>query len=77
MLHMFNGSWMPGAWGWGMMLFPGLLWLLVIGSIIWAVLLASGRERMAGRAETAMEALKRRYARGEISREERIRQDIS
>lgn len=54
-------------WGWG------LLWLVVAVLVVWGVAraIASGGERPGGPAgEGAEEALRRRYAKGEINREE-------
>lgn len=57
------------AWGgWWMLLF----WLGVIGLVVWGVRLLFGDHRSSdSRApETARQIAERRYARGEISREE-------
>lgn len=79
-------GWQYGGWGMmghgmmgglgGMWLMP-VLWIAVLGLIIWAVAAAvqgSGRsgssESDSGRADSALEVLKRRYARGDIDREE-------
>lgn len=79
-------SWMMGpAWmfsGWLSLLFgPALLVLVVIAvvaGVAWlskAVASAPG----SGRSDPALEILRERYARGEISRDEfeRMRQDLS
>lgn len=72
---------MMGPWGWSGMWFG---WLLMVGFtiavillIVWLVRLsAAGRQenvdegRMAQRNESALEILRARYARGEISKEE-------
>ena len=62
-------SWMWGAWGVGMMLIP----LVFLGAVIAGVVLGirwlvtqSGESR----SDSALEILRRRYARGEINREE-------
>ena len=59
------------GWGWFMPIFMILFWVL----IIWAVVaLVSGatlpRADSPGRIESALEVLKKRYARGEIGKEE-------
>ena len=64
-----------------MMIFMGLFWVLVIGGIAWLVVWLVNRPARpnAGIEESALDILKRRYARGEISREEyeRIKEDLS
>ncbi len=87
---MWDAGWSSG-WGWGlgmgwMMLFGGLLPLLVLGLIVYLVAQAADRGRSAGYLpgppvaprETPLEVAERRYAAGEISREEftRIRDDL-
>jgi len=70
------GGWGRGFHGWGMMLGGGLVmllfWLAVIGGLVWLV--TSNAQRgpaSAGRQEeSALDVLKRRYARGEISKQE-------
>jgi putative membrane protein len=61
------GMW--GAWGLGMMLFMLLFWVLVIVGVVLGIrwLVTQGRE---SRADTALEILRQRYARGEINKEE-------
>jgi putative membrane protein len=52
--------------------FMWIFWILVIGALIWLVVTAS-RDRgsgVSGRDESALEILRRRYARGEIDRDE-------
>ncbi len=79
---MMNGMGM--GMGWGGMWFGGIFWLLILGLIIWiAVTLVNNSRR---RDDThylppktdALEILKQRYARGEISREEfeRMKRDL-
>lgn len=81
-----------GSWGWGMghmmnYSFGGLLmWLVFLGLIVLAVWVVLRMARSAGQgglsgqppAETPLEILKKRYARGEITREqyEAIRKDL-
>lgn len=75
--------------GWGTMILGGLLmllfWIVVIALAFWAIraLTRTGRDRDEGRPldlheNTALEILKQRYARGEISREEyqEMRRDL-
>ncbi len=65
------GPWMMGGYG-GMFLMP-ILWIAVVGLIIWAVVAAAQRGGESGSthsSESALETLKRRYARGEINKEE-------
>lgn len=64
-----SGAWGMGAWGWIAMV---LLWVLVILGIVWLVrqlLPSQGRSRD-GREDRALEVLRERFARGEISAEE-------
>lgn len=57
--------------GWWMMLMP-LLWIVLLGAIVWAVV-ELGRRRDSGsnapRRESAREILDRRFASGEIDGE--------
>lgn len=80
-----TGSGMPGgmaAFGWVAMLFP---LLLVVGLALLAAWAArqlsqpAGGSREASRRESPLEILQRRYAAGEIGREEyeRIRGDLT
>ena len=68
------GSGMMG--GFGAMGLMGIFWIVVVGLIIWAVVAAargtgqSGSSDSAGHSESALEILKRRYARGEINKAE-------
>lgn len=63
-------QWMSGGGGWGM----GLTWLFWLGLLAAAVFVVMGltqtTARRAGRGESAQEILDRRFARGEIDREE-------
>jgi len=67
------GTWsgMMGGWGW-MWLMP-VFWLVVVGLIIWAVVSAVSRSSPPSEprsGDSALDILRQRYARGEISREE-------
>lgn len=80
---MMGNQMMYGLYGGGMwMFFHFLFWLLVVIGVIllivWVVRQTSGREGGRG-GETALDILKKRYARGEISKEEyeRMKDDLS
>ena len=59
---------MMGGWGWSPlgMIFPVVFFVILIAVIIWALRPASRWPA----ASSGLEALKERYARGEIGREE-------
>jgi len=64
-----------GGWWWGMGLVHGLLWLVFLGlGIVVLARLVARETRPAngggGAAETALDILKKRYARGEIDKPE-------
>jgi len=65
---------MDGNWIWGFMGFAWLFWLVVLGVIAWAVVMvvknSQRQNEQTGTLDKPVEILKRRYARGEISREE-------
>jgi len=65
---------MDGNWIWGFMGFAWLFWLVVLGLIAWAVVTvvknSQRRIEQTGTLDNPIEILKRRYARGEITREE-------
>jgi putative membrane protein len=60
---------MWGVWGLGMMLMMLLFWGVLITGVVLGIrwLMAQGREP---RRDPALDALRERYARGEINREE-------
>ena len=60
---------MWGAWGIGMMLMMILFWGLIIVALVLGIrwLITQGREP---RADSPLDILKRRYARGEIDKDE-------
>ena len=65
----------PGMMGgYGTMFIMPILWIAVIGLIVWAVAAATRRpgesDGSSGLVDSALEILKRRYARGEINKEE-------
>ena len=61
--------------GFGTMGLMGVFWIVVVGLIIWAVI-AAGRGTShlggsgSGQTDSALEILKRRYARGDINKAE-------
>lgn len=72
---------MGSEWGWGGMIFGGLIMLVFWGAVIGMVVFAirslthpnstrNDWEKPPGSDPTALEILKARYARGEITREE-------
>jgi len=73
---------MPWLWGVGMLLGMGvfvLFWVVVLGGLTLLIRWLWVQGRPSTRAdESALEILKRRYARGEITREEfeTIRRDL-
>ncbi len=67
------GPYMMGGFGW-MWLMP-VFSIVVLGLIIWAIVAAvrsstASRVRDSAKTDSALEVLKMRYARGEISKEE-------
>ena len=69
-----NGGWWWGGWWWWIIV------IIVIGGVIWLIAASSGGAKERARHGTAaMEILKNRYARGEISKEEfeKMKRDIS
>jgi len=81
---MWNHGWSGGFGGLGMMGIGFLFWLLIIAAIVvlvmWAVRRSSGRSPgVSSREPDALEIARRRYARGEISKEqfEQLKQDLS
>ncbi len=61
--------WMWGMWGYGMALWMLAFWGLIIAGLVYGVrwLATQGRSQS---AESPLDIVKRRYARGEITREE-------
>jgi putative membrane protein len=78
-----QGGHMHGDYGWGMgfgfgWIFMIVFWALVIVGIVYFVKTISGSAKKEDHGETALDILKKRYAKGEISREEfeKIRDDL-
>lgn len=70
-----------GNYGWGMgfgWIFMVLFWALVILGIVYIVQAISRRAGQAGPVESALDILKKRYAKGEITKEEfeRMKDDL-
>jgi putative membrane protein len=69
--------WMWGAWGIGMMLIMLLFWGAVILGLVVGIrwLLRQGREQ---RPDTALEIVRQRYARGELTKDdfERMKKEL-
>jgi putative membrane protein len=66
---MIGGYSMMGGMGWLGMLLVGVFWIVVIALVIWGVVNLLHIQQTTSEPD-AQETLKRRYARGEISREE-------
>jgi putative membrane protein len=66
-------GWNGGGWGFGFV-FMLLLWVLLIVAIValirWMLLAGSGGRQSTGGRDHALEILRERYARGEITPEE-------
>lgn len=68
-------------YGWGMgfgWIFMAIFWILVIVGIVYLVNLVAGRSGKEEKQDTALDILKKRYARGEVTKEEfdRMRDDL-
>jgi len=72
---MMDGGWMP-MMGLGLLLMV-LFWVFVIAGVIYMVRWLMG-QGIAGRPDSSLEILKKRYARGEISKQEfeEMRRDL-
>jgi len=76
---------MMDGMGWGGMWFGWIFWLVILGFIIWGVVSVVNNNRGHDRqhymppGESALDILKKRYARGEINKEqfEQIKRDIN
>jgi putative membrane protein len=67
-MHPMWGVW--GAWGIGMMLMMLVFWGVVIVGIVLAIRWFVGQSKETRPADTALDILRQRYARGDISKEE-------
>jgi putative membrane protein len=70
-----------GHWGWGFMWFGWIFWLAVVIIVVWLIFRVRGDARYYhghGPFETPLDILKKRYAKGEISKEDydRMRKDL-
>jgi putative membrane protein len=79
-MHWGDYGWGMGV-GWGMglcWLFVLLFWVLIILGIVNLVKLIAGGGRRKDLEESPLDILKRRYAKGEISREEfeKMKEDL-
>lgn len=74
MMHWVDYGWGMG-FGW---LFMVLFWALVILGVVFIFKMISERSRPAEKGETALDILKKRYAKGEITKEEfeRMKDDL-
>jgi putative membrane protein len=75
MMHWDYGWGMGFGFGWFLMI---LFWALLILGIVYLVKLIAGSTKKEEKAATAIDILKKRYAKGEISKEEfeKIRDDL-
>ncbi|HBR21350.1 MAG TPA: electron transporter RnfE [Nitrospiraceae bacterium] len=70
------GDWMYGygmGWGWLGFILMIAFWVLVILGIVYLVKALAGRGSAPTKEETPLDILKKRYARGEIDREEFVK----
>jgi|WetSurMetagenome_2_1015567.scaffolds.fasta_scaffold180647_3 putative membrane protein len=76
MMHGDYGLGMGFGFGW---IFTILFWVLIILGIVYLVKVIAGGSKKDGQGETAFDILNKRYARGEITREEfeKMKADIS
>ena len=62
------------GWGWGLfgLFFMAIFWVLIIVGVVLLIrwLVEQSRPQPAGGGESAFDILKKRYARGEIGKEE-------
>ncbi len=63
----WSGGWGMGGFGW---IFMVIFWALVIWGIVLLVKAVTGSTKSEGKTETALDILNKRYASGEINKEE-------
>lgn len=74
---MMNGMYDDGGWDWGLMMFMPLIWIVLVGVVVWAVVRTTRHEipqaaaghRAGEPRESPRDVLDRRYASGEIDAE--------
>jgi len=67
-MHPMWGVW--GAWGIGMLLMMLVFWGVVIVGIVLAIRWLASQGKASRSSDTALDILRQRYARGDISKEE-------
>jgi len=75
-MHWSNYGWGMGfGFGWLLMI---LFWVLVILGVIYLIKLIAGGKKGEEKEPTAIEVLKKRYAKGEINKEEfeKVKNDL-
>lgn len=75
-MHWDNYGWGMGfGFGWFFMI---VFWVLLIFGVVYLVKLIAGGPKREEKGDTALDILKKRYAKGEISKEEfeKIRDDL-
>lgn len=68
--------------GWHGMWFGWIFWIVILALIVWIVVRLTAnnqnKQQLPGSGETALDILKKRYAKGEISKEqfEQMKKDL-